>query len=122
MKRNISSALCTSAVVLIGSFSLSGGSAQAHDYGADTCKQGFVWREAFPGDTTCVTPSQRRQARSDNYNAGEPRQGAGAYGPKTCKSGYVWRESYVGDTVCVTPAQRAQTKQDNSYREGRFKY
>ncbi len=111
-----------SALALLGGLCLVGSGAQAGDYGADTCRQGYVWREAFPGDTTCVTPSQRRQARSDNYNAGERRQGAGAYGPNTCKSGYVWRESYVGDTVCVTPAQRAQTKQDNALKEGRFKY
>ena len=26
-------------------------------YGPNTCKQGFVWREAFDGDVVCVTPT-----------------------------------------------------------------
>jgi hypothetical protein len=28
-------------------------------YGPDTCIQGFVWREAGPGDVVCVTPAVR---------------------------------------------------------------
>ena len=35
-------------------------------YGPSTCKQGFVWREAFGGDTVCVTPETRAQAQQDN--------------------------------------------------------
>jgi hypothetical protein len=30
--------------------------------GPDTCQQGFVWREARPGDHVCVTPETRSQA------------------------------------------------------------
>ena len=29
----------------------------------DTCRQGFVWREAFPGDHVCV-PGQTQEVRS----------------------------------------------------------
>jgi hypothetical protein len=38
-------------------------------YGADTCKLGFVWREAFTGDHVCVPPSERSRAKMDNENA-----------------------------------------------------
>jgi hypothetical protein len=35
-------------------------------YGPDTCRSGFVWREAYPGDHVCVRPWVRAQARRDN--------------------------------------------------------
>lgn len=35
-------------------------------YGPATCKMGFVWREAFPGDSVCVTGESRAQAAQDN--------------------------------------------------------
>ena len=38
-------------------------------YGPNTCKQGFVWREAFNGDVVCVTPQSRSRAWADNANA-----------------------------------------------------
>jgi hypothetical protein len=38
-------------------------------YGPNSCKQGFVWREAFDGDVVCVTPGTRSQASSDNAAA-----------------------------------------------------
>lgn len=34
--------------------------------GPQTCKAGFVWREAFQGDTTCVPPPSRTRASQDN--------------------------------------------------------
>nr|WSW49888.1 hypothetical protein OG296_43545 [Streptomyces sp. NBC_01001] len=33
-------------------------------YGPSTCKPGYVWREKFKGDTLCVTPAERQQAKS----------------------------------------------------------
>ncbi|WP_329391384.1 hypothetical protein OG625_40310 (plasmid) [Streptomyces sp. NBC_01351] len=33
-------------------------------YGPDTCKQGYVWRESFDGDTQCVTPAERDVAKA----------------------------------------------------------
>jgi hypothetical protein len=57
------------------------------------CRSGYVWRERFDGDTTCVPPAERYQL-------------ANGY----CRNGYVWRESNPSDHVCVTPAQRTQQK------------
>ncbi len=90
-------------------------------YGVDTCQQGFVWREAYPGDHVCVTPATRSQAAADNAQADARRaRGGGLYGPNTCRSGFVWREANVSDLVCVTPAVRAQTKADNAAAATRF--
>ncbi|HKF36237.1 MAG TPA: hypothetical protein VKB35_04995 [Ktedonobacteraceae bacterium] len=36
---------------------------------AGTCIQGYVWREAVPGDHVCVTPQTRAQAQYDNSQA-----------------------------------------------------
>ena len=81
---------------------------------ADTCRQGFVWREAFAGDLVCVTPAVRAQAANDNAQAATRVQpGGGAYGPNTCLSGFVWREAAPNDLVCVTPRTRDQTVADN---------
>ena len=44
--------------------------ASRHVSGSTTCKQGYVWREAFPGDYVCVAVSVRTQARTDNGQAG----------------------------------------------------
>lgn len=40
------------------------------DFGPDTCKPGFVWREAFSDDRVCVTPESRTRAATDNSLAG----------------------------------------------------
>ncbi len=37
--------------------------AAAKPYGVDTCKQGYVWREAGANDRVCVTPAVRTQTR-----------------------------------------------------------
>jgi hypothetical protein len=41
------------------------------DFGPDTCKQGYVWREASPADHVCVTPETRTQTALDNKSASE---------------------------------------------------
>ncbi|HSN88832.1 MAG TPA: toll/interleukin-1 receptor domain-containing protein [Thermoanaerobaculia bacterium] len=88
---------------------------QAAGYGRNTCKQGFVWREARQEDLVCVTPDIRKQTAEDNLQADARRDPAGGpYGPDTCLSGYVWREAFDGDVVCVTPATRDQALLDNS--------
>jgi hypothetical protein len=43
--------------------------AVAQDYGPDTCREGYVWREAFPGDHICVRPWVRDQASRDNWRS-----------------------------------------------------
>jgi len=81
----------------------------------DTCRTGFVWREAFAGDHACVLPQTRAQAALDNSRAVARRQpGGGPYGPNTCIQGYVWRQATQTDLVCVTPEIRAQTARDNA--------
>jgi hypothetical protein len=86
-----------------------------HAGAQQTCKQGFVWREAYQGDTVCVTPATRTQTAEDNRQADARREpGGGAYGPNTCRSGYVWREAREGDVVCVTPEVRSQAAADNA--------
>jgi Domain of unknown function (DUF4185) len=89
-------------------------------YGPDTCKQGYVWREAIPDDHVCVTPDQRMLARQQNQDAASHRAQGGPYGLDTCKQSYVWREAYADDHVCVTPAARAQARTDNEAASSRF--
>jgi hypothetical protein len=86
----------------------------------DTCLQGYVWREAVPGDHVCVTPETRTQAAQDNSLATSRRSPTGgAYGPDTCLQGYVWRGAVPSDHVCVTGETRAQTAEDNNLAASR---
>jgi hypothetical protein len=95
-------------------------SAFANDYGPDTCQQGFVWREAVPGDHVCVTPETRTQAWGDNDQASARRNpGGGAYGPDTCYEGFVWREAVPSDHVCVTPQTRGEAWSDDAQAASR---
>ncbi|WP_214411727.1 hypothetical protein [Sphaerisporangium fuscum] len=87
-------------------------SAASGDFGADTCLEGYVWREARPSDHVCVTSATRNQTRADNAAAAS-RWTSGAFGPHTCVNGYVWREAFTGDDVCVTSAVRSQAAADN---------
>lgn len=90
-------------------------SADPLPYGPDTCLQGFVWREAGPGDNVCVTPDVRSSTAAQNQAAAQNKEpNGGAYGPATCKQGFVWREAFGGDTVCVTPAVRSAAAADNA--------
>jgi hypothetical protein len=87
-------------------------------YGPDTCKSGFVWREAIPRDHVCVTPASREEARRDNaLRQSRVSRTNRAYGPQTCIPGYVWREVVPTDRVCVTPQVRERTKLENSQFE-----
>jgi hypothetical protein len=90
------------------------------DYGPDTCIQGFVFREARPGDDVCVTPNVRDLTAQQNAQAAshvDPK--GGAYGPGTCLQGYVFREAYPGDQVCVTPDVRDEAHADNANANAR---
>jgi hypothetical protein len=84
------------------------------------CIQGYVWREAIPGDHVCVTPEVRDQAAEDNRLADSRRSPTGGdYGPDTCLQGYVWREAVPSDHVCVTPETRDQAAEDNRLADSR---
>jgi hypothetical protein len=87
--------------------------ADAADYGPATCLNGYVWREAFPGDTVCVSPATRTRTAQDNAAAASRRDPSAGYGPYGCQAGYVWREARPSDLVCVTPNIRDQAKADN---------
>jgi hypothetical protein len=80
----------------------------------NSCKQGFVWREAVPNDYVCVTPEERDAANVQNRNAQANRNPkGGAYGNDTCKQGFVWRETFKNDHVCVTTSERDDAKSQN---------
>ncbi|KPL51455.1 hypothetical protein ABB55_03775 [Prosthecomicrobium hirschii] len=118
-----SASLAVAAAVLGGLsiFAAAGPAAAAGAYGPDTCRQGYVWRESFVGDTVCVTPAERARAKADNFAAKyRVNPSGGAYGRDTCRNGYVWREAFPGDHVCVTPAQRARARHDNARANGRY--
>ena len=80
---------------------------------SDTCRTGFVWRDARPNDHVCVTPETRSRVAEENSGAAARRDPKGAYGPNSCKTGFVWREAFAGDVVCVTPDIREATKVEN---------
>jgi len=90
--------------------------APAADYGPDTCRVPYVWRDAFPGDHVCVDGRTRDQAASDNAAAGARRVSPAN---PTCLSPFVWREARASDLVCVLTATRTQTANDNASRESR---
>lgn len=81
---------------------------------ADLCIDGYVWRDAFPGDHVCVTPEMRDQVAADNALVETRKDPAGAFGPDSCISGYVWRVAVPEDLVCVTPEMRDQVTADNA--------
>jgi hypothetical protein len=86
----------------------------APPYGPASCRQGFVWRSAFPGDVVCVTPARLTQVKLENANAGSTHASAVSFGgPNTCKNGFVWRAARPSDVVCVTPQSRGQVKWEN---------
>src|SRR5260221_2122388 len=96
-------------------------SALAQDYGPDTCKQGYVWREAYSGDHVCVTPQVRADTVADNRLAASRRSPTDrTYGPDTCKPGFVWREARSDDRTCVLPQTRAQVAADNRDAPNRY--
>jgi hypothetical protein len=89
--------------------------ASALPYGPDTCKQGFVWREAQPAITSASPPTsgRRRPRRTrSRWRGGIPT--VGHMVPDTCLVGFVWREAFSGDHVCVPPDSRSQAAADNA--------
>lgn len=80
--------------------------------GPNACRQGYVWREARPGDHVCVSPQVRDQVAGQNRSARRLWVN-GPYGPHTCVEGYVWREAFKGDDVCVEPRLRDRARDDN---------
>ena len=52
-------------------------------YGPDTCKQGWVWREAYEGDVICVTPETRARTKAENQPKYTLKQLPTLYYPRT---------------------------------------
>ncbi|MGW2376153.1 MULTISPECIES: hypothetical protein [Kitasatospora] len=102
------------AVLGLGGAALGASAAHAQDFGPDTCRQGFVWRDARPGDHVCVIPQHRTDAASDNSQAGARTLQNGF-----CVSSFVWREAWAGDHVCVIPQHRTDAASDNSQADDR---
>ncbi len=89
-------------------------------FGEDTCKSGFVWREAFAGDHVCVAPATQSQAFADNSLANTRRRpDPTGFGAVVCLPGFVWREARATDHVCVEPQVRAQAALDNAAASSR---
>ena len=124
MSNRSSRAAIATLILAIALLAVPGQPAQAWGpYGPETCKQGYVWREACgPDEHVCVDPAVRSQAAADNAAAISRRQpGGGAFGPDTCKAGYVWREACgPQDHVCVLSATRTEAQADNAAAAGRF--
>ncbi|WP_055534937.1 hypothetical protein [Streptomyces graminilatus] len=110
--------LMASAMVVaagIGGALIAPSTANAQDYGPNTCRQGFVWRVARASDLVCVTPQTRTDTANDNALA-PGRTLPNGY----CVQGYVWREAWGSDDLtCVTPQTRAQARYDNSQADDR---
>jgi hypothetical protein len=86
----------------------------------DRCIQGFVWREAGPGDLVCVPPAERTETREENQLAASRRSPTGGpFGPDTCLQGFVWREAFHGDHVCVPPQSRTRAVESNAHANDR---
>lgn len=86
---------------------------------AYTCKLGYVWREAVPGDFVCVSPESRDETESENVLGPSRRQPGGG---DTCKLGFVWRETRPLDHVCVPPHRRDRARVDNELAASRMEY
>ncbi|WP_261559385.1 hypothetical protein [Frankia tisae] len=84
--------------------------ALAAGYAPDTCRTGYVWREATPADHVCVTPVTRSWTAADNRWSVQALRAA----PGGCASGYVRRRANAGDHACVTPATRSGVVADNA--------
>jgi hypothetical protein len=82
--------------------------------GPNSCREGFVWRAAFPGDAVCVPPARQQAVQVENQQAAANRAGGGTYGASTCKSGFVWRAAGPSDNVCVTVQSRGIVQQENA--------
>jgi hypothetical protein len=106
-----SRAVLVVAGVLAGMYGMAQPAAAEGDlvYGPETCIQGYVWRQAFDGDSVCVPPGFRSQVLADNAEANARRQP----GSQNCISGYVWRVARPSDLVCVTPELRSQVLTQN---------
>ena len=81
----------------------------AYHHGPHTCKNTFVWRNAFDSDVVCVSPKARNLAAQENALAMQRVQP----GRQECKIPYVWRVARPTDLVCVSVDARARVAREN---------
>lgn len=119
LSRTIPSGLIVALTLASGMLATDAQATNHLPYGPYTCKQGFVWREAVPGDHVCVQhgprlPDIRKATADENAEGPSHREpGGGAYGPDTCRPGFVWRETRPSDHVCVRPSSRERARVHN---------
>jgi WD40 repeat protein len=92
----------------------SGSLAQASGFSNETCRSGYVWREATVDDLVCVPPAIRDQALADRAEAE-----AGRNTVAGCANGLVPRSANPNDTACTTPEIAATIIADNQRSESR---
>lgn len=80
---------------------------------AESCRAGFVWREANAADHVCVPAATRTLAAQQNRLGPGRRAGGGAGNADACKQGFIWRQADTADHVCVTPGEHKQVEFDN---------
>ncbi|MBA3488468.1 MAG: hypothetical protein H0T78_02815 [Longispora sp.] len=78
----------------------------------NTCKEGFVWRQADAYDYVCVTPETYLKVQHDNANI-DHRFLLGEIG---CHTGLTPRLAFINDHVCVMKSIRDQMWKDNTLR------
>src|SRR5262245_6044316 len=89
--------------------------------GPPTCEDGYVWREAGPGDYVCVTPQRRSAVQSENSRHASLINPNGGNDPNTCKDGFVWRGAFAGDNICVKPNSRDAAARENAQNDSHTK-
>ncbi|OEO33124.1 hypothetical protein VW23_008150 [Devosia insulae DS-56] len=87
---------------------------QASGFGNETCRSGYVWREATVDDLICVLPEVRDQALADRAEAEAGRNVAAG-----CAEGLVPRNANPNDTACTTPEIAADVIEENQRHESR---
>jgi hypothetical protein len=92
----------------------SGSLGQAVGFGPETCRSGYVWREATVDDLVCVPPEVRDQALADRAEAEAGRNTAAG-----CTDGLVPRSANPNDTACTTPEIAASIVAQNQRHESR---
>jgi len=103
-------ALCASMIHVGSSVAQTTPSANpVYHHGPNTCKNGFVWRNAFDGDVVCVGVGARTLARQENLAAARNT----LPGRIECQNGFVWRVARPADLACVSPPARDRVALEN---------
>jgi hypothetical protein len=80
-------------------------------YGSNSCKQGYVWRNAFNGDAVCVTPNIRDDVAAENAAASSHVAQQQPARQPAQQSEMVWKATGHGDTynIVIDDGKTTQT-------------